>query len=372
MRAGAARPKSDSRRVRAKAAKPRAAAASPASSSAVTLKDIARAVGVSAQTVSCVVNNSGSVSQEVRARVSEAAEAMGYVPNNSARAMRTGRGHKLGLVISDMNNPFFPEIAQAVERAAAAAGYALLLVDAQGSAAEAEKRIASLKRHGVDGVIATEFYPGLGRLGLPAVVIGRTASRMDSVNADDAAGGALLAEHLLEKGHRRFGLVSGAPIGNVVARRGAFLRRIEGEGEIAWESGAPGDGKITPEIIAMLARTDMSAVVCSCDADAIAVLRALQALGRDVPGDVSVVGFDDIPLASVVSPALTTVRQPYAALGAEAVGLVMARIANPKRRVRNLKLDVSLVARDSVAVLPKGAPDSAAHRRLSVVAGVEA
>jgi LacI family transcriptional regulator len=271
-----------------------------------------------------------------------------------------------------MNNPFFPEIAQAVERAAAAVGYAVLLVDAHGSAAEAEVRIASLKRHGVDGVIATEFFPGLGRLALPAVVIGRTATRMDSVSADDAAGGALLAEHLLQRGHRSFALVSGKPIGTVVARRDAFLARIEGKGEIVWESVAPGDGKITPEIVKRLARTDMSAVVCSCDADAITVLRALRAHRRDVPGTVSVVGFDDIPLASVVSPALTTVRQPYAALGAEAVGLVMARIANPKRRFRSLKLDVSLVVRDSVAVLPAAAPHAGGVEGRAIAAGVEA
>ena len=174
-----------------------------------TLKDVAKVAGVSAQTVSCVVNNTGSVSDGVRERIRQIAAEMGYLANKSAKAMRTGRSQTLGLVITDMSNPFYPELAQSVERAAAAAGYAVLLVDANGSPSAAAQRIAALKGHPIDGVIATEYSPALDRLNIPTVLIGGPVNGLDCVNADDAAGGAALAEHLLWQGHRAFGMVTG-------------------------------------------------------------------------------------------------------------------------------------------------------------------
>src|SRR5882724_5580724 len=137
-----------------------------------TLKDIAKVAGVSAQTVSCVVNDTGSVSEEVRERIRLIAARMGYLPNKSAQAMRTGRSRTLGLVVSDMRNPFFPALARAVEQAAAGAGYALLLVDTHGPKTDAAERISTLKMHAVDGVLATEYSPPIGQLGVPTVIIG--------------------------------------------------------------------------------------------------------------------------------------------------------------------------------------------------------
>jgi LacI family transcriptional regulator len=314
-----------------------------------TLKDIAKVAGVSAQTVSCVVNDTGSVSEEVRERIRMIAARMGYMPNKSAQAMRTGRSRTLGLVVSDMRNPFIPALARAVEQAAAEAGYALLLVDTHGPKTDAAERISTLKMHAVDGVLATEYSPPIGQLGVPTVIIGSPEKGIDSIRSDDESGGTLVADHLLQKGHRTIGLVT-SPIGGgcVPIRRAALIDRFGLKGTIAWEVYTPPSETITADVRAMLRREDVTAIACSTDIIAIGVLRALKECGREVPGDVSVIGFDDIPWASIVTPALTTIVQPVVGLGKGAIDLLVARIEQRDRRARHLKLAVSLIERDTV------------------------
>jgi LacI family transcriptional regulator len=313
-----------------------------------TLKDIAKVAGVSAQTVSCVVNDTGSVSEEVRERIRVIAARMGYLPNKSAQAMRTGRSRTLGLVVSDMRNPFFPALARAVEQAAAEAGYALLLVDTHGPKTDAAERISTLKMHAVDGVLTTEYSPPIGQLGVPTVVIGGPEKGIDSIRSDDESGGALVADHLLRKGHRKIGLVTSPVGGCVPIRRATLIDRFSEKGTIAWEVYTPLSETITGDVRAMLLRDDVTAIACSTDIIAIGVVRALKEHGREVPRDVSVIGFDDIPWASIVTPALTTIVQPVVGLGRGAIDLLVARIEKRDRRARHLKLAVSLTERDTV------------------------
>ncbi len=138
----------------------------------ITLRDVANAAGVSAQTVSCVVNNRGSVSDPVRQMVRRIADELGYVPNKSAQFMRTGRSRAIGLVISDIRRPFFPELAHYVQKAALEARYAVLIADTSGSKQEVAERLGDLKGHGVDGVLTTEDIDAVYDLGVPTVMIG--------------------------------------------------------------------------------------------------------------------------------------------------------------------------------------------------------
>jgi LacI family transcriptional regulator len=343
--------------------------------SAVTLRDIARVSGVSAQTVSCVINNTGSVSEAVRERVRLIADQMGYLPNKSAKAMRTGLSQTFGLVISDMGNPFFPELAQSVEQAAADAGYAVFLVDGHGSLEAVADRIAALSSHLVDGVIATEYSLAISRLGLPTVLFGGPVPGIDCVNADDTAGGAMLATHMLTRGHRNFGLITGSRSKCLTIRRQSFVETITASGgKVVWEFMVPEDESITDELRTALRRRDMTAVICSNDLIAVHALHVLRRLGRDVPGDLSVTGFDDISWAAIVTPPLTTVRQPFAAMGVEAVTLLRKRIADRKRRYRHLKLRMTLVERESVAEVSGSAQDvvSAGDQQLPVAAAMHA
>ncbi len=319
------------------------------------LKDIAEVAGVSLQTVSHVMNNNGSVSAEVRARIREIGDRMGYRPNRSAKAMRTGRSQTLGLVISDLGNPFYAEFARAVERAAAAARYAVLLVDAQASAAgkaaagEIAERIAELTSHPVDGVISTVRYPSVLRLDIPVVFLGNPVRGRDSVTSDDRRGGRALAEHLLALGHRRFGLVTSPLPGGIPIRRGALIERLRGAARIVWEYQTPPTENVAPDIAALLQRRDVTVIVCSNDIVAISVQRALRNLGIRVPDDVSVAGYDDVPWAAIVTPALTTMKLPLAEMGRATVRFILDRLQDPARRSRRLSLPVTLVERESVA-----------------------
>src|ERR1700730_9604828 len=186
----------------------------------VTLKDIAKVAGVSAQTVSCVINNPGSVSDSVRKKIRQIATQLGYLPNKSAKTMRTGRSQTLGFVISDIRHPFFSELAYGVQLAAGEAGYALLFVNADGSPEEVSERLSILRSHAVEGIITTEYSPAVRRLGLPTVKIGEPVRGVTSISADDAAGGVLLAEYLLAKGHRHIGFVRSPRGGCGLAPRG--------------------------------------------------------------------------------------------------------------------------------------------------------
>jgi len=324
------------------------------SRSAVTMRDIAEVAGVSVQTVSCVMNNTGSISEPIRDKVRKIADRFGYRPNLSAKAMRTGRTQTIGLVIADLRVPFFPELAYCVQRAAARRGYSVLIVDTDGSPEQTAERILSLKAMAVDGVITTESIPAVFDLGLPTVMIGAPVRGLDTVTSNDAAGGAMVADHLLRLGHRRIGLVSSPRAGCIPVRRATLLEGLKGRAKVVWEVMTPSSEIITNDIRRQFNSIDVTAVVCSHDLVAIGVLRALWEMGISVPSDVSVIGYDDVQWSAIVSPALTTIRQPFAELAEKSVEVLLDRMERPQRRARRVVVDVSLVERETVADLTMG------------------
>lgn len=317
----------------------------------VTLRDIARVAGVSAQTVSCVVNDNGSISEAIREKIRRMASELGYLPNRSAKAMRTGRSQTIGLVIADIRVPFFPEFAYEVQRAALGRGYSVLIVDTENSPEQMRGRIATLKGMSVDGVITTESVPALFDLRLPTVMVGSPRQGLDSVTSDDEAGGAMIADYLLSRGHRRIGLVTSPRTNCIPERRDALLKRLKGRARVMWEVVTPASEVITEEVREKFDATDVTAVVCSHDLIAIGLLRALWEMGVSVPEDISVIGYDDVQWAAVVSPGLTTIRQPFAELAEQAVQFLLDRIDHPKRRARRWAGAVTLVERETVADL---------------------
>lgn len=320
----------------------------------VTLRDVARAAGVSAQTVSCVVNRTGSISEDVRERVAGIAERMGYMPNRNARAMRTGRSAIIGVIVLDMRKPFYPGLVQAIEGAAARSGNVILLIDIHGSGEGLERRLASLRMHGVDGILTTDYSDAIAALKLPTVVIGGPVPDMDCVHADDSAGGTAIAELLIKRGHRSIGLVSSRSPGCVAVRREAMIGRLAGGAAVAWESFVGANGGLTQAIRRLLGERSVTAVACSSDEIAIEVMHALEDEGIDVPGEMSVAGFDDIPWATVIRPALTTVRQPTEGLARMAVKMLAERMENPARGIRHVALPVRLMERQTVRDLAGG------------------
>ena len=322
----------------------------------VTLRDVAKESGVSVATVSYVLNSTGSVGDKVKKLVRSAVKRLGYTPNLSAQAMRTGRTKTLGIILPDLRNPFFPELAQSVENAARHNGFAVFLIDTQESATAEAEGIFKLIQHGVEGIIWCpssdkdyfQEYAGA----IPVVVIDRPLPDYDTVYSDYRKGGKLLAQYLLAEGHQKIGMISGPQtIESAVQRRLGFLEEIGTHAEIIWEVENPFSLSICPEVKEKLAEQNVSVIVAGNDMIAIGAIKTLNHLKITVPDSVSIVGFDDVPWSDIVQPPLTTMRQPLSELGKEAVNLLLRRIENPQASKKKVILDVKLIVRQSVASL---------------------
>ena len=318
------------------------------------LKDVAQRAGVSTATVSNVLRGTKPATPAVQGRVLAAAAELGYVPNPHAQSLRTGNSRALGLVVPDLTNPYFPALVQAIETTARSLGYALIVMDAGNDSLRERESLALLATYRVAGVVwvPVDDRPSVD-WPFPIVTVDRPLAGCDAVVADHAQGGALVAAHAIARGHRRIGLLSGPrALASAAARRSGFLHAADGTLEVAWEHEVPFSSDLPPAAIERLRAPDCSLVVCANDAIAVGALRALREAGARVPEDVSVIGFDDVPWAEFVEPALTTVRQPLAELGAGAVAMLHARIAAPGDARRFETHPVTLVTRRSVADRP--------------------
>lgn len=295
----------------------------------VSMATVAAAAGVSGQTVSRVVNGSPRVDPDTRHRVERAMADLGYRPHRAARALRTGRSHTIGLVVTTLDTVGNSRMLQATAEAAAERGYALLLVTAGGSVADA---FASLADQGVDGAIvlneASALVPAAERpTGLRLVVVDAPAdSGLVVLHSDHAAGAAAATTRLLEGGHATVHHLAGP------ADSFAAVERERGWREALGAAGAPvpavvrGDWTADAGYAAGGALATASAVFCANDQMALGLLRAFADSGRGVPEDVAVIGFDDVPEAANFRPPLTTVRQDFAGLARRAVDLLVAGI----------------------------------------------
>jgi LacI family transcriptional regulator len=320
----------------------------------VTVKDIAAAVGVSVATVSNVLNERPNVGTATRRKVLEVARRLGYRPNRAAQAMRTGRTRTLGLVLPDLTNPFFPELAQAVENKARSLGLVVCLIDSQSSLHSESDGFSLLLQHAVDGIIWCPLGPrlpaSLKKLSGPIVLIDRPRPGYAAVHSNYEMGGRLLAEYALRMGHTRIGLLSGPQqLASARQRRDGFANAFPGDIQIAWEVSVPFDGVLTPEAVDALERRQKATlIVAGNDLIAISAMRCLSSRGVGVPDDVCVTGFDNIRWADLVTPRLTTIAQPLGAIGARAVEMLLERIEGQNVAPARTVFDVELVERDSV------------------------
>jgi LacI family transcriptional regulator, galactose operon repressor len=326
---------------------PRATPRKPA-----TLKDVAREAGVSIAAASYSLSGSGTIGEEVRARVREVAERLGYRPNRSAQAVRTGRTMSIGLIVPDLTNPYYPALAQSVERSARQAGYTVVLIDTSGLGGDEDEALRYLENHGVAGAIWCQTPVTYERLAsdfqMPIAVIGSPGLSFDNVTAADDVGGQLAARHLIALGHRRIGILAASSVPEGTDERHEnFIAALKNAAEIVWDAKTPYSIDLDQKAVDLLARRDVTAVMCGNDLIAIGVLRAARQLGIPVPAEFSVIGFDDIPWASIVTPALTTINQPVAEMAAAAMTLLLDRIAEPTRGVRHFRIGVKLIERDS-------------------------
>lgn len=290
---------------------------------------VATVAGVSGQTVSRVVNGSPRVDPHTRERVERAMASLGYRPHRAARALRTGRSHTIGLIVTTLATVGNSRMLQATAEAAADRGYALMLVTAGDSVAEAFARLAEQE---VDGALvlneASALVPAARRpAGLRLVVVDAPAETgLVVVHSDHAGGAAAATVRLLESGHETVHHLAGPADSFAAAERERGWREALQAAGVEAPPVVRGDWSAEAGYEAGPALSTASAIFCANDQMALGLLRALAESGRRVPDDVAVVGFDDVPEAANFRPPLSTVRQDFTVLAQRAVELLVAEI----------------------------------------------
>ncbi|MBY5916830.1 LacI family DNA-binding transcriptional regulator [Rhizobium leguminosarum] len=285
----------------------------PPSRPGPNLSRIATSLGVSVATVSNALSGKGRVSGQLVERIREHAAELGYVPSQAGRALRTGRSGVLGLVLPDIANPLFPKIAQAIEFAASAAGYGVLIADSRGDVATQTEAINRLVERGVDGmVIIPRRATRISAAACPVAIIDTPSTPGNTVAADHWQGGLEIAGHLAGLGHRRVLIIGNNQESNVQNDRTGGIRsgmRPGMHSETLWiDRLEQENGSGCPLGLAEKVRRGFTAFAALSDLQALRALTELQQAGINIPADVSVTGFDDLIWSPVVTPSLTTVR----------------------------------------------------------------
>ncbi|MCD1268926.1 substrate-binding domain-containing protein [Microbacterium sp. MEC084] len=330
----------------------------------VSIRDVATRAGVSVGTVSNVLNRPQSVPDATVERVRAAIDALGYVRNDAARQLRAGRSHTVGLVVLDARNPFFTDLARGADDLAAERGLSVLIGNSDERPERELRLLAHFEEQRAHGVLLSPIGNDLTRLralrgrGIPVVLVDRAApgSGFSSVAVDDVRGGALAARHLIETGRRRIAFVGGPGTLRQVADRA--------EGARAAISPAPGaaletvpvgsltvaEGRAAGERIAARPRTERpDAIFAANDLIALGVLQALTAAGVSVPGEIALIGYDDIDFAAAAAVPLSSIRQPSRTMGATALSILVEEAADPALAPRDVVFEPELVVRASTA-----------------------
>jgi LacI family transcriptional regulator len=329
----------------------------------MTIKDVARRAGVGIATVSRALHGSSQVSPETAARVLKVVEELGYRPNSTAQSLVSGRSHMLGLVVSDITNPFFPELFKGFEDVALENGYDVLVASTNYDTARTALCVQRMIERKIDGVaiMTSEIDPAhkdtFARRKVPLVFldVGRVGRWVSNVKVDYGAGIAQGVEHLSGLGHRRIAFISGPDsLASARERRDAFLRLLSDPRFGAWRETATEEGnhKVDGGLKAMLrllARAPRpTAVMASNDLTAIGAMRAIRQWGLRVPEDISVVGFDDIQMAEFTEPPLTTVRLLRTEIARLACDALVQSIVTHGTGVE-YRMSTTLVVRQSTA-----------------------
>ncbi|MBM4428421.1 MAG: LacI family transcriptional regulator [Chloroflexi bacterium] len=326
-----------------------------------TIREVAKKAGVSPTSVSHVVNNTRFVSEDVRERVQAAMRELNYRPNALARSLRRGETHTLGLILPDSANPFFAEVGHAIESAAFLLGYSVILCNTDNDEVKEYLYTEVLENKQLDGIIFVgagedrESISELVKNGLPLVVVDRDMGNLglDTVTTENYQGGYLATQHLLSLGHQIIGCITGpsniTPSADRVTGYRSALQQagfpVEESLLVRGDFHAPSGHSAALQLLQLTPRP--TAIFVCNDMMAIGALRAASQLGLRVPEDVAIIGFDDIELASYISPSLTTVAQPKLEMGQLAVKLLFERMGDPSLPPRHTVLATTLVVRES-------------------------
>jgi LacI family transcriptional regulator len=333
-------------------------------SESASIVDVAARAGVSLGTVSNVLNRPDRVAPATRDRVMQAIRELGFVRNEAARQLRAGRSRTIGLVVLDVGNPFFTDLAKGVEATAGKFGLSVILCNSNDDDERERHYLSLLQEQRAFGILitpagyATAAIEEVRRTGTPVVLVDRGSSRRQcSVSVNDRVGGEVAVAHLISSGHRRIGFVGGPMSINQVSERLAGARTamqaagLDQDALVVFETPRldVASGKATGQRLAALpARRRPTAVFCANDLLALGVLQDTTRRQLSVPGDLAIVGYDDIDFAAAAAIPLTSVRQPRAQLGQAAMELLLEEAsAAESHQHRQIVFEPELVVRES-------------------------
>ena len=329
----------------------------------VNIKDVADAAEVSTATVSRVLANKPNVRPEVKKRVLETVRALGYRPNRVARSLRSNRSSIIGLIVSDIENPFFQQVSRAVEDAALEKGYSVVLCNTDEKPEKEKMYLQLLYDENAAGVIlsptrqTTEDYSALSDLNMPLVIIDRRikGGDFDNVVTDNVQSAFTAVSHLIAQGHRRIGAIIGAESTTGRERLDGYLLALKEHGIrsatelIQFAAPKEEDGfTATMKLLQLPERPD--AIFTSNSLLAAGILRALKENKVSIPDEIAFASFDETRWAALVDPPITVIEQPTYEIGHTAAGLLMKRIEDPMRSTREVVLNTKLIVRRSCGV----------------------
>jgi LacI family transcriptional regulator len=330
----------------------------------ITMNDVAKLANVSIQTVSAVINDKPGITEPTRFRVRAAIAQLDYHPNFLASSLRAQRSFTIGVLIPSITNPFFPEFVRGIEDVAQKHGYALFLCNSDDDPQKATAYLQLLRKHRIAGLIAAfqprdpEAHSVLQSLlahHVPVVLMGsrQPHERIVTVTEDDEHGTFLVTSHLLDLGHRRIGMIM-PPTGSEVEKNRVtgFLKAHASRSiEVAPELLVPGgfdvpDGQRGVSALMQLPKPP-TAIVAANDLVAIGSLNTLRHMNKRVPEEMAVVGYDNIRMAELFHPSITTIAQPLYEMGETAMGAVLARISNRELGGEIIRFETRLIVRAS-------------------------
>lgn len=329
----------------------------------VTHKDVAERAGVSVATVSYVLNNGPRpVSAETRVRVEEAIAELGYYPNELARSLRLQQSSTIGLILPNVMNPVFGEIARELESVCTQEGFLVLLCNSDRQHEREERFIQMLRAKQVDGVVITPHSEPLALIKplvqarIPVIVLEHDLPGVHCIGMDEMQGGRIATQYLVDLGHRRIALVKRLPTSALSRQRAVGYQQALADAGLPYDpqlvlecaAGQAAGAQAMQQLLAL--REPPTAVFTHNDVLAMGALHAIHSAGLTVPGDISVVGYDDITSAAYFSPPLTTVRSPKAEMGVLA-GRTILQLVRQKDVLptQTVTLPVELVVRRSTA-----------------------
>ncbi|HKM17771.1 MAG: LacI family transcriptional regulator [Firmicutes bacterium] len=324
-----------------------------------TLKDVAKRCGVSLATASRALNNRSEVSPVTRAKVLKAAEEMGYVPSSLAKGLWSGETKVIGVLITTIVNPFYANVVSGIEKALKDYGYNILLCSSYEEVDQEWASLTVLLEQRVDGLILApvqskpEVVERLQKNNVPFVLVGRSIPGIDTsyVVCDDYKVGLMAGEHLLERGHKRVLFINSSRNYSAELRLKGFTATMQRHGI---EIGPEWVKIVTPEKTAKHCLSEAldqglnpSAVFCFCDCMVLDVLSALKERGLKVPGDIAVMGVDNLSVTEITEPPLTTIDIQNFEMGIRSAEIILRKLQKPGAKHEHIVLQPTLVKRDS-------------------------